>query len=186
LITAYDTSGIVTSDPIDSLQILLSKNNGFVEVFDLYTFPYHNPGSTLYHGVDYFFDKSAASGSIRNTQAFKMISFFNPTLEQLYDWNVGDIYEYSYCNGYYEWPTPACDPPTKYTFDTITTKNITSSNTQYAFNGIVNSLLLPPATTYLSMVPRPYIYSSSFNSGTYSYDKSFLVDTSLMPEEFKQ
>jgi hypothetical protein len=35
MITANNGSGIITSDPLDSFNIILSKNHGFVQVFDL-------------------------------------------------------------------------------------------------------------------------------------------------------
>ena len=61
LITAHNALGIVASDPVDSLQIFLSKNNGFVQVFDLFTFPYHGPDSVYAEGLDYLRESSELS-----------------------------------------------------------------------------------------------------------------------------
>ena len=38
-ISAYYDSSILASDSLNGFQIMLSKNHGFVQVFDLYTFP---------------------------------------------------------------------------------------------------------------------------------------------------
>jgi hypothetical protein len=61
-----DSAGtIVTVDPLNNFSIILSKNYGFVQVFDLYTFPYHTPSITPYdvhtsnyvfRGYDYYLD----------------------------------------------------------------------------------------------------------------------------------
>ncbi len=66
LVTAQNPSGIVTSDPLDSFQIFLGKNHGFVQVFDLYTFPYHKPDSVYRVGLDFFLDRSTLTNVFVN------------------------------------------------------------------------------------------------------------------------
>ena len=99
LVTAYTGSTPVHSDPVDSFQIILSKNNGFVQAFDLYTFPYHKPDSLFRAGLDYFLDRSnmpyddigAVYTPSKAYSIFRLTNFINPTQEQLYNWGVGDI-----------------------------------------------------------------------------------------------
>ena len=52
-LNAYSSGVLNSADPINNFEIKLSKHQGFVQVFDLYTFPYHFGLNT-----DYFFLKS--------------------------------------------------------------------------------------------------------------------------------
>jgi len=193
LITALDTSVIVATDPADSFQIIVSKRHGFVKAFDLYTFPYHLPNSSYTMGLDYYLDECLnlipnyytpfyippSALPTHNNSIFNLISFINPTNMQLYDWSVGDVYEYIECFTYAEVLDSRCDQPMEYLLDTIKEKNTTSFNTQYTFTGM-KSLLLNP------MGPGSPVYSTGVNSGALIYDTSLLVDTTIMPEENKQ
>ncbi len=58
MINAYDSTGLVPTDPLDSFTFILSKHYGFVQVFDLYTFPYHKLDSVYRPGLDFFLDRS--------------------------------------------------------------------------------------------------------------------------------
>ncbi len=188
LITAHNKTGIVTTDPANNFQIILSKNNGFAQVFDLYTFPYHAPDSAYWQGRDYYLDYIIpVTGPIIPTQAsssFSIIQLINPTYAQLYQWNVGDVYEYSSCNGKYEHPGGGCYFPEKYKFDTITAVNITSGNTNYNYNALIYT------NDYYSVIGVPsygsFNYSISQDSGALNCSSTALIDTTLMPEEFHQ
>lgn len=79
-ITAYNGSTVNTADPANGFEIILSKDHGFVQVFDLYTFPYH-PDTD---------DRYTACGH----QIFKLTSFSTPTQNSIYDFSVGDVFEY--------------------------------------------------------------------------------------------
>jgi hypothetical protein len=105
-INARNASGIVTSDSLNGFTIKLSKNNGFVQVFDLYTFPYRLPDSVYTPGIDFFLDESLCTSSgaqlgpihtgdipTSANSIFKLVNFINPTEQQLYDWHIGDIVE---------------------------------------------------------------------------------------------
>lgn len=104
-IRAYNSMGRVTTDPLDSFEIILSKNHGFVQVFDLYTFPYHEPDSVYKVGLDFFLDRSTCdvaniNGFIgpavapnRSITLFRLIDFINPNEQEIYNWQVGDIIE---------------------------------------------------------------------------------------------
>ena len=194
LINAYNGTTLVTTDPVNNFQIILSKNHGFVQVFDLYTFPYHLSDTTYTSRLDYYLDNCIHSSSdpyspfsipispapSQSNSIFNLISFINSTKQQLYDWNIGDIYEYTECFTYRPSVSGYCDPPMEYMLDTIKTKNTTTTNTQYTFTGLISDLL--GVITYSG----PYFYSTTTNSGTLTYDTSLLIDTTFMPEEYKQ
>ena len=111
-IIAIEGSTIATSDPLNNLEIILSRNFGFVKIFDLYMFPYHPAGSPYVHGTDYFYDNCGS-------QIFNLVNFIKPPNTQVYDFNVGDYFEF---HGY----APADRYNEVYFIDTITAKDILS------------------------------------------------------------
>jgi Secretion system C-terminal sorting domain len=181
LITAHNDTGAVHADPADSFQIVVSKNNGFVQVFDLYTFPYHAPDSTYSNYIDYYLDNCAGSHPDFGNSIFKIVSFINPTMQQLYDWNIGDVYEYSTCRGFAEWTTPLCDPVLAYYLDTVTNKTYTPTNTEYTYQGLVSNYHSPGG----SFITYGGSYNTVANSGTYNFDNTYLIDTAVLPEEYR-
>ena len=76
-ITAYNGTTVDPTDSINGREIILSKDHGFVQTFDLYTFPYH-PGTNDYY---------SACGH----QVFKLINFTTPTQSSIYDFNPGIV-----------------------------------------------------------------------------------------------
>jgi hypothetical protein len=103
MITAQNALGLVTTDPLDSIVILLSKNYGFVQAFDLFTFPYHKADSVYRTGLDYYLDRSTLPSSMfngtttyppnSNITIFKLVDFIIPNNQELSNWNVGAILE---------------------------------------------------------------------------------------------
>jgi hypothetical protein len=187
LLTARNGSAIVTTDPVDSFRIVLSKNYGFVQVCDLYTFPYHKPDSGYVSGLDLFLDKSgtmpyqaygfAGYPPTQATSLFALTPFVNPTLQQLYTFSIGDVLQYKQCHdpdGF------GCDisymgsdlVPSTYEADTIINIISTGSSVRYDFSG---------GATY----PSPFfIYYTTSREMTIG--NSLLIDTTLMPEEYLQ
>ncbi len=98
-ITAYNNGNIVTNSPVNNFRIILSKEHGFVKVFDLYTFPYRD--SSGYDAFDYYFSMVQVHGYlygywasynvIDNYQQFDLTTFHYPTLSEIYDYNIGDV-----------------------------------------------------------------------------------------------
>lgn len=96
-IKAYDSATYMPTDPLNNLTIVLSKSHGFVQVFDLYMFPYHEPDSVFKIGNDYFMDRSLctimqANGTPSSlsypngTNAlFRLTNFINPNDHELYN-----------------------------------------------------------------------------------------------------
>lgn len=172
LITANNTSGIVTSDPLDSFQVILSKNNGFVQVFDLYTFPYHKPDSIYRLGLDFFLDRSTCTTYNINNNAgipiapnqtitlFTLTDFINPNEQQLNNWNVGDVIESSSAFGSIMPYDPAY---VIYTLmDTVASKVISGDAAIYTINGLPFEC---PDHAPLTLYPCAPIC----NAGTYTF-----------------
>ena len=189
LVTARNSSGIVTSDPVDSFQIVLSKNNGFVNVFDLYTFPYHAPDTVYAAGYDYFLDYVTSYnwfGSVPHPNStnsmFSLINLANPTRTQLYDWNVGDVFENSTFSsaitswGYY---------PYGFNFDSITSKTVLTSGVQYSYTGWAATQHFPSGY-YVIDPGMQYPYDVYGSGGVLTFNNNLLMDTTMMPEEKTQ
>ena len=180
LINAYNGTTLVTTDPVNNFQIILSKNHGFAQVFDLCTFPYHKPDSAYRPGLDLYLDKSSTTppdayhfigySPSLNVSIFNLIPFINPTNQQLYDFNTGDIYEYQVCM---VWDAPSCNT-THFESDTITEKILLSNSTKYHFTGLTST-------------PNPFSnYYPDSGAKSITTNNLFLVDTLLMPEEYKE
>ncbi len=180
MINAYNGSGPVHSDPLDSFVISLSKGNGFAEVFDLYTFPYHKPDSAYRLGLDFYLDRSTCAPFNINTDVglpvvpsrvgalFKLVDFVNPNEQQLYNWGVGDVIESNNITGI---PIYSSQIFT-YLTDTITSKVISGHIANYTVSG---SSFSCPVWYPCSLICRAGGYS--FSDLVYP-----IIDTSLMPE----
>jgi hypothetical protein len=190
LITAHNSMGIVSTDPANNFEIILSKNNGFAKIFDLFTFPYHNTDTVYTHFIDFFLDYIIPNtGPLIPTEAnsiFTLTQLINPTFEQLYQWNVGDIYEYATCDDYFEHYGTSCMPVEHYVMDSIAVVTTTTSNVNYNFNGWISNYISPWPVSTMYPSYGPFIYSNLHKSGVLSYDSTLLIDTNLMPEEFHQ
>ena len=106
-----DTNGVVNlADPVNNFQIILSQHYGFVQVFDLMTFPFHEKdristfGYSYTPNFDYYYDLITNNVSPMNdgtmvvppdtiTAIFKLIPFSIPTTMEIYDYNIGDVFE---------------------------------------------------------------------------------------------
>jgi hypothetical protein len=164
LIRATNGSGIVRTDPVDSSLIILSKNNGFVQVVDLYTFPFHKPDSSYILFEDYYLDHSLVTPNFyvsrlpdANNLTFKIIAFVNPTSNQLSEANIDDVFEIAH-----NYSIIGYTYPTTFKIDTIISKSISPPYTYYSYSGINGT--------------SPY-------SGSYTTSDSYIYDTTKMPEE---
>ncbi len=184
LITAQNGSGIVTSDPVDSFQIILSKNNGFVSVFDLYTFPYHKPDSSYVQGLDFYLDISSeyvgnvylgfASRPSFNSSVFNMVNFINPTQIQLYSYSVGDVYEGEHC---FNAAGFGCGLyPLSYTIDSIAAQYFIGTDT------VVDSVVEWKSVQY----GGPSTYSTTRTNNISILNNQLFIDSFTMPEEVNE
>ncbi len=192
-INTYDTTSILTSDSLNGFEIVLSKNNGFVQVFDLYTFPYHKPDSVYRAGLDFFLDRSTQNYGELNTTSihapsgttaiFKLVNFINPNDQQLHNWNLGDTIEgYHAVGGGY----PAGPCYKDYILEVVSNKTISSHTVSYTLTGTNYSCTFHPGCDY--PVNCSYYWDPCtviVNATTYIFhDTTYpFIDTISMPEE---
>ncbi|PQJ11496.1 hypothetical protein CJD36_006755 [Flavipsychrobacter stenotrophus] len=185
-----DSAGIPRlTDPVNNFKIILSKDHGFAQVFDLYTFPYHQPNlQSNIMDLDYYLDLVVRKiigvgdawvapyhGDLPDTinSVFKLIHLHNPTLKDVYDYAVGDVYETFYekdqndiymlfHNEYVDTVVSAHHTP-----DSSTYSIQDHSSEEYYYYGA------PPTPVFTS-------HSTLIPSG---YDTTLLFNESLMPEE---
>jgi len=156
LINAYDTGGIVTTDPVNGYKIILSKNNGFYQIFDLYTFPYHST-------PDYFYE-------LCGSQIFNLVDFYDPPLTVVNDFAPGDIYE----KLFQDQAEPLTMTSEGYIIDSIISKTlIDSSEVSYTINE-------KQYTHYFTYPPSETLTQTIFSE---SFFTTPLYDTSIMPED---
>lgn len=185
-----DTAGApYVSDPVNGFQLKLSCNNGFVQAFDLYTFPYHLPDSLSdIIWIDYYLDLVIGRGNgFGNDQylipgpyhdwqlvpdtvnsIFKLVNFHNPRTLEFVGFAAGDVWEWqdvhSSGGGAYV---------DNYDYvDTVTSASITPWSRSYSANG------------HYSLHNMPYdTYSTGPSLVTGAGDTSLLINEDLMPEE---
>jgi hypothetical protein len=192
MITAYNGAGHLTSDPVDSFVMILSKSNGFVQVFDLFTFPYHKPDSAYRPGLDFFLDVSmhdynttfstGSSGPNANVSLFHVVDFNSPNDQQLHNWDVGDTIE-----GYHSiliMSVPSLTTlvnTTDYILDVVTNKTTAAHSTSYTLSGIHYTCGGYSGVWGSCYGPCDLI----INDGTRAfYDNVYeLIDAAIMPEE---
>jgi len=182
LINAVNGSGIVATDPLNGLQIILSKNHGFVQVCDLYTFPYHKPDSSYRPGLDFFLDRSTcnynniitAPGFAPDSSValFRITDFISPNDWQLHSWNISDVI--GSFHSFTMYPYAGGDTYTNDLWDTVTNKVISGHAVSYTFSGSAYacSNFSDPCNLII-------------HTGTVSYYDTVysIADTSFMPEE---
>jgi hypothetical protein len=178
VINAYDTSGMVATDPLNGFTILLSKNHGFKQVFDLFTFPYHKPDSSFRPGLDFYLDRSTsdyrgvnsdlAVQPDTNNAIFNIVDFIIPVDTQLYNVTVGDVLEYRKTTGILFYT----DVYHEYTLDTIIAKAYTPGSCTYTVK----------RTTFAD--PSAPAASSTITFSTSNTNYS-VCDTQFLPESHR-
>ena len=192
-----DSGGLVNAfDPVNNFQIIVSKNNGFVQVFDLCTFPYHYPhfvGRGRYYGgtheirnFDYYLDvvlgnlgtcDLGCTDNLPDTvnSVFHLFPFHNPQLREIYDYSVGDVYESYFTSYNTSGPGFAYE---KYTLDTVTSK--TTSPFSVSYGGSEYTMV----TTFETSSPGIKTVTRTSSPFIASGDTSLLIYG--MPEEWNR
>lgn len=184
-----DTAGTPrTTDPVNNFQLKLSKNYGFVQAFDLYTFPYHMPDSLSdISSTEYYLD--LVIGRIydpgydlipgpwhgrpepdTSNSIFRLVSLQNQTQASIYDFVTGDVYEH------HKYETHMLGGGGIYIYtdflDTVTSRASSSGILSYTTAVHYNDITYPAGT------------NSPYNGILYnSYGGTPIIDTTLMPEE---
>jgi hypothetical protein len=190
-ITAHNSSGVVTTDSLNGFNIILSKNNGFVQVFDLYMFPYHKPDTAYTPGEDFFMDRSLCNSMEVTTGRpgtgphalnciFHLVNFISPTEQQLYDWHIGDILESSHfftnCAAAIPGGCPGSEVVTytTYSSDTVVGRAVAGHNATFLLSGTGRICSYGGDPCGLIIQAGSYV----FRDNVYP-----IVDPSFIPEE---
>jgi len=163
-LTAYDAQGVNVSDMAHNKQIVFSKDHGLVRTFSLYMFPFHPPHLQAYtHNQDFLLDRVETSFGSLNS--FELVDYHHPTAVEIFDFNVGDVFEFSGYNGQLPY----------YRLDSIKTKNIISP-TQVSY------IMTRTTSDYYYGPPMPY-WTYSHDTITFSAYATPNIG-SRMPEEW--
>ncbi len=185
-----DTTGVMNAaDPVNNFKIILSQNHGFVQIFDLYTFPYHIPNnvSSGMWGFDYYLDlvtnklpcvcdEPSTNNYVDTTNSiFHTVPFHDPTLMEVNNFSVGQVMEISDQISEYSGDYVTL----QITLDTVLSKTYTATSVSYTFaeRGMYTvTTILPPSVTTTT--------TYSYGIAARSYGNTLLIDTTLMPEEW--
>jgi hypothetical protein len=181
-INAHNASGIVTSDSVNGFTIILSKNYGFAQSCDLYTFPYHKPDSAYRPGLDFYLDMSMCTPAAINNYPhgltlsinrclFRLTDFINPNQQQLHPWSVGDIIESENIIG-----VPMFGTINTKLYDTVVSKTVSGHYFIYTVSG--TTLVCPYPYNFYPCAPI-------CKSGVYTFSDEIypILDTFHLPEE---
>lgn len=123
-LTAKMGSSILSSNPVNGKQIILSKNHGIIQTIELYTFPYRDCGSLNYGTITDGFFANANKNGISDFHLIKM-----PTNQDVYNYDIGDVLEFRWDDG--------GGPHYVYNTDTVIAKTTIGNTIQYTFYGEV-------------------------------------------------
>lgn len=181
VINSYHSGLADVTDSLNNFNILLSKNNGFIKIFDLYTFPYYSPSAGYYvAGNDRYLDYVSHGPSGYGPQAgnaeFSIVPYHNPTSLEMYNFSAGDLF----AGNYGTWTNCTNDYVTNY-----------SHSDSVLYKTIVDSFHVNYAMHHLISGTHTYLYDSGSSSSffTEDYVDTLHTDTSLvfltrMPEEY--
>lgn len=171
VINAYVGGVINPSDTVNGFEMILSKDHGFVQAFDLYCFPYRaSPVSGWYS--DFYQDRI---GSVtKSKMRFVRTEFHVPTKMEVYDFNEGDVFVTS---GYTYNEIPELN---WLTYDSIMSRTIVDAwHVRYKIFRKENW-----TTTYHPWGEPAIIYHSySTDTLINEFDTSKLFEMLKMPEE---
>ncbi len=166
-ITAMKGSSVETANPVNGYTFAISKDHGFVRIFDLYTFPY-TVGTS--HANDYFL----TYGNGPRYQ-FSLIDYQNPRNFDLYDFAVGDVF---LMTGILLNPSLSIKLVNTSLRDTIVGKTVSSSDISYTIKGLSKSVALDENGREISGY-GPFIHVKTIIPN----DTLELLDKLRMPEE---
>ncbi len=179
-ITAYMGSTANPTDSINNFELVLSKNHGFVQVFDLFTFPYHRPGSPYTTGFDGYLDNVCYTTSGLafpgiNNSIFRIVAYRNPTLLELYDLHPGD----AYCSGSNQIYQLALTYNSN-SYDSVISKTVVDAwHVQFTTRNITCR-----TNYYYPAMAAPYFTTStSYGTSALVADTSLAISFTQMPEE---
>lgn len=166
-INSYDNAGINLIDTLNGITLLLSKNNGLVQTIDLGIFPMQKGARRFDFTTDYLLSESVWNDgggydfSKANLQ-YKITAYSVPDNLEVYDYNIGDMFMYTYVSDY----------QVQYT-------------TQYLYEIIGKQLLTGGVDYYIRQSTKHP--NGVINIGAYHkiYNTGLLYDTTYLPDEWR-
>ena len=178
---AYVNGNPVPLDSFDNTELVLSKDNGFYATMDMHYFPYHEPDTNILFDDYYLANSLKAPGDIAWTSPdtpgkanciFTLTDYRNPTPAEMFNWNVGDIYQYDAC--FAGMLSSYCGWPYSYKLDTI-----------------IDKIYLPYGVEYVTRGWSALaVYNQPFNTITHytftaTQDTLFIPDTGKYFQEYQ-
>ncbi len=169
-VNALMDTTLLPTDSLNGFKILLSKNHGFVQVPDLYMFPYHpvdsvyQPGRDAYMDLinynyiyNYTYSTYVLSTINKNNAIFYFTDYVAPNDVQLFNWDVGDVFE-SY-NIHMRFFMPWTDFEYDCRSDSIVSKTYSGTFVYYWSHG-VDSSTNPSLDTVIYYTPAAFAFNS--------------------------
>ena len=173
-IQAMHGNTVLANDPVNKYIIRLSKNHGFVQAFDFFTFPYHDTGYSAIALQDYFLLLNHYTDT--SYAAFRLIEYHNPLAADIYDFAPGDMLISS---GMYYPGTTAVYSVSSARLDSIISRQVTGPNIIYT-SRVRTSVL----TDYWSPgAPYNTVYQSGISQLVIPIGTLAIMDSLKMPEE---
>jgi hypothetical protein len=172
-IESYIGTVLNTADPINGFEILLSKNNGFVKIFDLFLFPYNRIYPTTISPCIAEMSGGNPGTITAYSFIFSISDYHTPTNLEIFDYSVGDVFvtrssAWCHCGSHYE----------RLSFDSITGKTIIDPyHTRYT------KYTRWKSNNTSSSSPPIYTNSSGVETSTLDVDTAVLVDLLSWPQE---
>ncbi len=99
-IQAKDASNNLVANDVNNFKIIISKNHGFVHAIEIYSFPYTG-------AIDYYLEIILkGTTDISQRLQYSLVDFHNPTRKEMYDYQPGDIMQFSNPAAVYQSSTP--------------------------------------------------------------------------------
>lgn len=174
-LTVMDGNTELFNDSINNLEIILTKEHGFLQTIDLYLFPYHYPDSTGYdRWLDMYLDESlkpwSNSFNIKEL-TFKRVNYTLPVYKNIYNYNVGDVVIHRSHNN------PQVYAAYADVRDSVVSKNDMGDSVRYNIYTTYYGVGLNQSGTGLESF-------SGANNSSRLFDNSLIRDTMKMPEEW--
>jgi hypothetical protein len=174
-LTVMDGSSELFNDSLNNLEIIITKEHGFLQAIDLYLFPYHLPDSPAYdRNLDMYLNESLGlwDNSFNvHVLTFKRVNYTLPIEKNIYNYNVGDVVIHRTYNN--------LQVPYVYTDarDSVITKNDMGNLVHYNIYTTYYGIRLNQSGPGLES------FSGTDNS-SWSFENSLIRDTLKMPEEW--
>ena len=172
-LTAKNGTSILSTDPLNNLELILSGEHGWLKVPDLYLFPYHAAGASFNSRFDcYFFKVNGGLAQLDPAQlAFRRVEFIPAYNHRMYHYEIGDILQH-YKSSTYNTGTSSY----KHIRTQVTAKQLTDSS-------IIYTMAFKSGETIYPGNAAPYSIADS-GLTTQEQKKYLLSDTVKMPEEW--